>query len=155
MISEPSRYSGHLPSALPCISCSFALPSLPPPLPPYPPKIIHSSVVDTAIVFPHRKGPPFKRALKSLMAEHLQRFIQDSAGEEVEGREGDERSSLPPPLCSQMEVTIVWKMLALVWSSCCGRSKVTCKRLREESQSDLPHSLPPLSSPSLITLLSH
>lgn len=51
------------------------------------PKVIHSSVVDTAIVFPHRKGPPFKRALKTLMAEHLQRFIQDSAGEEAEERE--------------------------------------------------------------------
>lgn len=44
-------------------------------------QLVHSRVVDTAIVFPHRKGLPYKRALKTLMAEFLQRFIQDSAGE--------------------------------------------------------------------------
>lgn len=41
-------------------------------------KFIHSTVVDTSIVFPHPRGPPYKRALKSLMAEYLQRFIQDN-----------------------------------------------------------------------------
>lgn len=40
-------------------------------------KIIHISVVDTAIVFPHRKGPPLKRALRTLMKEYMQKFIQD------------------------------------------------------------------------------
>ena len=44
-------------------------------------QLVHSRVVDTAIVFPHRKGLPYQRALKTLMAEFLQRFIQDSAGE--------------------------------------------------------------------------
>ena len=39
-------------------------------------------MVDTAIVFPHRKGPPYKRALKTLMAEYMQKFIQDSIGEQ-------------------------------------------------------------------------
>ena len=43
-------------------------------------QLIHSCVVDTAIVFPHRKGPPYKRALKTLMAEYMQKFIQDSIG---------------------------------------------------------------------------
>ena len=43
-------------------------------------QIIHSSVVDTAIVFPHRKGLPYKRALKTLMVEYLQKFIQDNIG---------------------------------------------------------------------------
>lgn len=43
-------------------------------------KLIHSSVVDTAIVFPHRLGLPYKRALKNLMADHLKRIIQDSVG---------------------------------------------------------------------------
>lgn len=40
-------------------------------------KIIHRNVVDTALVFPHRLGLPFKRALRNLMAEHLQKIIQD------------------------------------------------------------------------------
>ncbi|KAH3733595.1 putative exonuclease GOR [Dreissena polymorpha] len=40
-------------------------------------KLIHSTVVDTSIVFPHRMGLPFKRALKNLMAEYLKKIIQD------------------------------------------------------------------------------
>ncbi|XP_032821901.2 RNA exonuclease 1 homolog isoform X1 [Petromyzon marinus] len=43
-------------------------------------KIIHSTVVDTAVVFPHRMGSPYKRALRTLMAEHLQRIIQNDVG---------------------------------------------------------------------------
>ena len=41
----------------------------------------HSAVVDTALVFPHPRGLPYKRALKSLIAEHLHRFIQDNIGQ--------------------------------------------------------------------------
>ncbi|XP_062308574.1 RNA exonuclease 1 homolog [Osmerus eperlanus] len=43
-------------------------------------KLIHSTVVDTAIVFPHRLGLPYKRALRNLMADHLKRIIQDNVG---------------------------------------------------------------------------
>ena len=42
-------------------------------------QIIHGRVVDTAIVFPHRKGPPLKRALRNLMKDHLNKIIQDDA----------------------------------------------------------------------------
>ncbi|XP_065680435.1 RNA exonuclease 1 homolog isoform X2 [Hydra vulgaris] len=40
-------------------------------------KMIHKKVVDTSIVFPHRLGHPFKRALRNLMADHLQKIIQN------------------------------------------------------------------------------
>lgn len=46
-------------------------------------QLIHSSVVDTAIVFPHRLGLPYKRALKNLMADHLKRIIQDNGESDV------------------------------------------------------------------------
>ncbi|KAG2464074.1 REXO1 exonuclease, partial [Polypterus senegalus] len=49
-------------------------------------KLIHSTVVDTAIVFPHRLGPPHKRALRNLMADYLKRIIQDN----VEGHDSSE-----------------------------------------------------------------
>uniref|UniRef100_A0A8C9F950 Exonuclease domain-containing protein n=1 Tax=Pavo cristatus TaxID=9049 RepID=A0A8C9F950_PAVCR len=42
-------------------------------------KLIHGTVVDTAIVFPHRLGLPYKRALRTLMADYLKRIIQDNA----------------------------------------------------------------------------
>ncbi|KAJ1217855.1 hypothetical protein NDU88_005442 [Pleurodeles waltl] len=40
-------------------------------------KLIHDSVIDTSIVFPHRLGLPHKRALRNLMADYLRRIIQD------------------------------------------------------------------------------
>ncbi|XP_074850813.1 RNA exonuclease 1 homolog [Carettochelys insculpta] len=43
-------------------------------------KLIHTTVVDTAVVFPHRLGLPHKRALRNLMADYLRRIIQDDVG---------------------------------------------------------------------------
>ena len=43
-------------------------------------KIIHNRIVDTAIVFPHRKGAPFKRALATLVREYLEKIIQEDDG---------------------------------------------------------------------------
>uniref|UniRef100_A0A1I7SFF3 Exonuclease domain-containing protein n=1 Tax=Bursaphelenchus xylophilus TaxID=6326 RepID=A0A1I7SFF3_BURXY len=40
-------------------------------------RLVHRKVVDTAIVFPHRLGPPFKRALRTLASEYLQKIIQE------------------------------------------------------------------------------
>ena len=34
-------------------------------------------MVDTSVVFPHKMGPPYKRALRNLTSEHLQRIIQE------------------------------------------------------------------------------
>ncbi|XP_070688582.1 RNA exonuclease 1 homolog [Pempheris klunzingeri] len=62
-------------------------------------KLIHSSVVDTAIVFPHRLGLPYKRALRNLMADHLKRIIQDN----VEGHDSSEDAAA----CMEL---MVWKI---------------------------------------------
>ena len=43
-------------------------------------KIIHNTVVDTAVVFPHRRGEGFKRALATLAREYLEKIIQDDEG---------------------------------------------------------------------------
>nr|XP_010300716.1 PREDICTED: RNA exonuclease 1 homolog [Balearica regulorum gibbericeps] len=43
-------------------------------------KLIHNTVVDTSVVFPHRLGFPHKRALRSLMADYLRRIRQDDVG---------------------------------------------------------------------------
>ncbi|VDD80873.1 unnamed protein product [Mesocestoides corti] len=40
-------------------------------------KFIHSKVVDTSVVFPHRRGPPYKRALKTIVGDYLDLLIQD------------------------------------------------------------------------------
>jgi RNA exonuclease 1 len=40
-------------------------------------KMIHSYVVDTSVLYPHKMGPPKKRALKTLCIEHLKKIIQE------------------------------------------------------------------------------
>ena len=34
-------------------------------------------------MFPHRKGLPYKRALRTLMKEYMMKFIQDDAGNHI------------------------------------------------------------------------
>lgn len=41
-------------------------------------KIIHDNVVDTSVLFPHKMGPPKKRALKTLSIENLKIIIQEN-----------------------------------------------------------------------------
>ncbi|XP_059167072.1 putative exonuclease GOR [Physella acuta] len=43
-------------------------------------KLIHSTVVDTSLVFPHPRGLPYKRALRNLVEEKLQKRIQTHTG---------------------------------------------------------------------------
>lgn len=42
-------------------------------------KLIHKNVIDTSVVFPHKLGAPYKRALRNLMFEFLQRTIQEDS----------------------------------------------------------------------------
>ncbi|XP_014219554.1 RNA exonuclease 1 homolog isoform X2 [Copidosoma floridanum] len=43
-------------------------------------KLLHKTVVDTSVMFPHKNGPPFKRALKNLSSEYLRKIIQNDVG---------------------------------------------------------------------------
>ncbi|KAJ7590943.1 hypothetical protein C8J56DRAFT_934282 [Mycena floridula] len=43
-------------------------------------RIIHHKCVDTAILFPHKSGAPFRRSLKDLVREHLNQVIQQGDG---------------------------------------------------------------------------
>lgn len=47
-------------------------------------KIIHGTVVDTAVAFPHHYGLPYRRSLRSLVTTVLQRDIQTSSHDSVE-----------------------------------------------------------------------
>ncbi|VDK84123.1 unnamed protein product [Litomosoides sigmodontis] len=51
--------------------------------------IVHHRVVDTSVVFPHRLGPPYKRALKTIASEILQLIIQ----EDIDGHDSKEDAS--------------------------------------------------------------
>lgn len=43
-------------------------------------QLIHDTVVDTSIVFPHARGPPFKKGLKKLALDILEKDIQKEVG---------------------------------------------------------------------------
>ncbi|KAL3247046.1 hypothetical protein MRX96_057283, partial [Rhipicephalus microplus] len=43
-------------------------------------RLIHTNVVDTCVVFPHYKGFPFKRALRRIVKQYLDKSIQDGGG---------------------------------------------------------------------------
>lgn len=45
-------------------------------------KLIHSCVVDTSILYPHKMGPPKKRALKTICIEYLKKIIQEEGEHE-------------------------------------------------------------------------
>lgn len=40
-------------------------------------QLIHDTVVDTSVVFPHKMGHPYKRALRNLASEILKKIIQN------------------------------------------------------------------------------
>lgn len=40
-------------------------------------KLIHSVVVDTSVLYPHKMGPPKKKALKTLCIDNLKKIIQE------------------------------------------------------------------------------
>lgn len=40
-------------------------------------RMVHDTVIDTSVVFPHSRGPPFKKALRTLCGEILQKIIQN------------------------------------------------------------------------------
>ncbi|KAL1443600.1 hypothetical protein MTO96_030248 [Rhipicephalus appendiculatus] len=40
-------------------------------------RLIHTSVVDTCVVFPHNMGFPYKRALRHIVKQYLDKSIQD------------------------------------------------------------------------------
>ncbi|XP_062968625.1 RNA exonuclease 1 homolog [Cynocephalus volans] len=62
-------------------------------------KVIHSTVVDTSVLFPHRLGLPYKRSLRNLMADYLRQIIQDN----VDGHSSSEDASA----CMHL---MIWKI---------------------------------------------
>ncbi|XP_047537760.1 RNA exonuclease 1 homolog [Vanessa atalanta] len=53
-------------------------------------KLIHDTVIDTSVLFPHKMGPPYKRALRNLSSEYLKKIIQNS----VDGHDSAEDASV-------------------------------------------------------------
>ncbi|KDQ12757.1 hypothetical protein BOTBODRAFT_112367, partial [Botryobasidium botryosum FD-172 SS1] len=57
-------------------------------------RMIHSKVVDTAVLYPHRAGPPYRRALRDLSREVLGQTIQTGGGTTGHSSLEDARATL-------------------------------------------------------------
>ncbi|WVQ96989.1 hypothetical protein IAU59_004098 [Kwoniella sp. CBS 9459] len=57
-------------------------------------RLLHDRVIDTAVVFPHDKGPPFRRALRDIVKEKLGYFIQDRTSDLGHSSAVDAKSTL-------------------------------------------------------------
>lgn len=53
-------------------------------------RIIHPTIIDTALLFPHKAGLPFRNGLKMLMHTHLNRHIQVVVDGKMEGHDSKE-----------------------------------------------------------------
>jgi hypothetical protein len=53
-------------------------------------RIIHPTIIDTALLFPHKAGLPYRNGLKALMAQHLNRHIQVVVDGKMEGHDSME-----------------------------------------------------------------
>ncbi|XP_023945435.2 RNA exonuclease 1 homolog [Bicyclus anynana] len=53
-------------------------------------KLIHDTVIDTSVLYPHKMGPPYKRALRNLSSEYLKKIIQNS----VDGHDSAEDATV-------------------------------------------------------------
>uniref|UniRef100_G1PZN7 Exonuclease domain-containing protein n=1 Tax=Myotis lucifugus TaxID=59463 RepID=G1PZN7_MYOLU len=62
-------------------------------------KLIHGTVLDTSVLFPHRRGLPYKRSLRNLAAHYLGQAIQDR----MDGHSSSEDASA----CMRL---VLWKM---------------------------------------------
>uniref|UniRef100_G1QRL7 Exonuclease domain-containing protein n=1 Tax=Nomascus leucogenys TaxID=61853 RepID=G1QRL7_NOMLE len=74
-------------------------------------KLIHSTVVDTAVLFPHYLGFPYKRSLRNLAADYLGQIIQDS--------QDGHNSSEDANACLQL---VMWKVRQRAQMQRCHRS---------------------------------
>ncbi|PBP20335.1 exonuclease [Diplocarpon rosae] len=53
-------------------------------------RLVHPTIIDTALLFPHKAGLPFRNGLKMLMATHLNRQIQVVVDGKMEGHDSKE-----------------------------------------------------------------
>jgi hypothetical protein len=53
-------------------------------------RVIHPTIIDTVLLYPHKAGLPFRNSLKALMALHLNRQIQVVIDGKMEGHDSKE-----------------------------------------------------------------
>lgn len=71
-------------------------------------RVIHPTLVDTVILYPHKAGLPYRNSLKMLMDVHLNRKIQQETGSKVIGHDSAEDARAAGEL-AHLKVMQEWK----------------------------------------------
>ncbi|KAF9513244.1 hypothetical protein BS47DRAFT_1372581 [Hydnum rufescens UP504] len=62
-------------------------------------RMIHGKVIDTCAIYPHKMGPPYRRALRDLARDYLGQFIQTGGGSTGHSSLEDARATLDLVRC--------------------------------------------------------
>ncbi|RCI16843.1 hypothetical protein L249_3033 [Ophiocordyceps polyrhachis-furcata BCC 54312] len=77
-------------------------------------RIVHPALVDTVLLYPHKRGLPFRVRLKTLMLDHLKREIQRENGSEMTGHDSAEDARAAGEL-ARHKVGMHWKERMQGW----------------------------------------
>lgn len=70
-------------------------------------RVIHPTIIDTALLFPHKAGLPYRNGLKALMSTHLNKDIQVVVDGKMEGHDSKEDANAAGELV-RMRVSELW-----------------------------------------------
>lgn len=73
-------------------------------------RIVHPTIIDTVLLYPHRMGLPYRFGLKTLMSVHLNRKIQQETGPKMLGHDSGEDARAAGDLV-RLRVMDVWNDL--------------------------------------------
>ncbi|PWI66135.1 hypothetical protein PCL_05353 [Purpureocillium lilacinum] len=71
-------------------------------------RVVHQTVVDTVLLYPHKAGLPYRYGLKKLMQDHLNRKIQQESGPKVLGHDSAEDARAAGDL-ARLKVMNLWQ----------------------------------------------
>jgi len=78
-------------------------------------RIVHPTIIDTALLYPHTAGLPYRNGLKALMLKHLGRHIQVVIDDKVRGHDSKEDANAAGDLVKYMIGTEWAKMKRNGW----------------------------------------
>jgi RNA exonuclease 1 len=79
-------------------------------------RIVHPTIIDTALLYPHTAGLPYRNGLKTLMLKHLGRHIQVVSDDKVRGHDSKEDANAAGDLVRYMIGTEWAKMKRSGWT---------------------------------------
>ena len=79
-------------------------------------RIVHPTIIDTALLYPHIAGLPYRNGLKALMLKHLGRHIQVVSDEKLRGHDSKEDANAAGDLVRYMIGTEWAKMKRNGWT---------------------------------------